>query len=179
MEAPGPVPAQEGPRSGAVRLLRRAVALACTAILTAMMALTVADVLGRYIFTAPVPGAAEATELMLAAVIFLGLPAATLDREQVTVDLLTERLPQAVRRALTPLVALVSTAALALIGRQLWVAAAGVASWGGTTSTLEIPIAPFGFFAALMCWLSALVALAHGAAPFLPARAPVRAPAEA
>ncbi len=70
------------PEPAPVRRTRARLVLAtiCGAMLLAMMGLTVADVLGRYLLGAPITGATELTEMMLAAVIFLGLPAVSLDR---------------------------------------------------------------------------------------------------
>ena len=53
-----------------------------------MMPLTCVDVIGRYFFVAPIFGAFELTEMMLAALIFAGLPLVTLRNEHVTVDVL-------------------------------------------------------------------------------------------
>ena len=45
-----------------------------SAILLAMMLLTVVDVVARYVFSRPLRGAFEVTELMLLVLIFAGLP---------------------------------------------------------------------------------------------------------
>lgn len=124
-----------------------------------MMALTVADVLGRYLLSSPVKGSTELTELMLAAVIFLGLPAATLDREHVTVDLVADRLPHLLAPLRRLAVPAVSATVQAVIGWRLWVTAAQVADYGGTTISLEIPVAPVGYGAAVLCGFSALINL--------------------
>lgn len=143
------------------RPLHAVIALACAVLLLAMMGLTVADVLGRYLFNAPIKGATELTELMLAATIFLGLPAATMDREHVTVDLLTDRLSGLFDRLRRPVILLATAAVQLLIGWRIWVTAMEVASYGGTTPSLELPVAPVGFLAAMLCAVSALVMLAQ------------------
>ena len=48
--------------------------VAASAILLAMMLLTFVDVVARYVFSRPVRGAFEVTELMLVVLIFAGLP---------------------------------------------------------------------------------------------------------
>ena len=53
-----------------------------------MMMLTCVDVIGRYFFSQPIFGAFEITEMLLAALIFAGLPLVTLRNEHVTVDVL-------------------------------------------------------------------------------------------
>lgn len=144
---------------GAARWFYFVIAGACSTLLLLMMALTVSDVIGRYFFGAPVVGATEVTELMLAGVIFLGLPAATLDREHVAVDLALGSFPGWFERLRSPAVLLVSAGVLALIAWRLWVAGAQVGGYGGMTSSLEIPLAPVGYFAAVMCGLSSLIVL--------------------
>ncbi|WP_217703254.1 TRAP transporter small permease [Celeribacter sp. HF31] len=137
------------------------IAAACSLLLIVMMGLTVTDVLGRYLFNNPVKGSTELTELMLAGLIFLGLPAATLDREHVTVDLVTDRLPLSVDKLRRPAVLVASAGIQMMIAWRLWITADQVAGYGGTTATLELPIAPIGYFAALLCGASALLMLAQ------------------
>ena len=62
-------------------------------VLFCLMALTCADVIGRYFFGTPVYGAFEMTEMLLAALIFAGLPLVTLRNDHVTVDLLDPVVP--------------------------------------------------------------------------------------
>ena len=62
-------------------------------VLFAMMTLTCADVIGRYFFSQPIFGGFELTEMLLAAMIFLGLPLVTLRNEHITVDVLDSITP--------------------------------------------------------------------------------------
>lgn len=62
-----------------------------------MMALTVADVIGRKLVGHSVPGATELTEIFMLLTIFLALPLASLKGEHVAFDLLDNVLPPAVR----------------------------------------------------------------------------------
>ena len=48
-----------------------------------------------------------------------------------------------------------------LIGWRIWATAVEVASYGGTTPSLELPVAPVGFLAATLCAVSALLMLAQ------------------
>src|SRR4029077_1450758 len=57
-------------------------------LLFGLMVLTCVDVVGRYFLNRPVYGAFEITEMLLAALIFLGLPLVTLRNEHVNVDVL-------------------------------------------------------------------------------------------
>ena len=149
-----------GAGGGTTRLLRGGIAAICAVLLLAMMALTVCDVLGRYLLNAPVPGAAELTELMLACVIFLGLPAASLDRDHINVDVLVQRLPRGLRGLLDRVVALLSAGVLLVVAWRLWKIGDQIAGYDGITPTLELPVAPVAYGVALLAALSALVTLA-------------------
>ncbi|WP_428925712.1 TRAP transporter small permease [Marinibacterium sp. SX1] len=139
--------------------LRTLLALLAGVLLVTLMSMTVIDVVGRYVFNAPLRGAAELTELLLASVIFLGLPAVSLADEHVTVDLVTDRMPawiQPWRKALT---GVFSAAVLCVVAWRIWVYAGQIGSYGGSTSTLHIPLAPVGYFCAACTLFGALLTL--------------------
>jgi hypothetical protein len=66
--------------------LDRVLGAAAAILLFCLMALTTADVIGRYIFNWPLRGAFELTELLLLTLIFAGLPLASRADEHVTLD---------------------------------------------------------------------------------------------
>ncbi|EAV41761.1 hypothetical protein SIAM614_30851 [Roseibium aggregatum IAM 12614] len=146
--------------SGIDRWLRRGIALVCAVLLLTMMGLTIADVLGRYLFNSPVPGASELTELILAAVIFTGLPAASLDGDHVSVDIVAERLSSPAAALLSKLVALVSAGVLVMVSWRLWIIGDQFASYNGITPTLKLPLAPLGYLVSVLCMIAALICLA-------------------
>ncbi len=55
----------------------------------------------------PVPGGFEITEIMLATLIFSGIPLMTLTREHITVDLFDHLMPRAVEHIRTGLISLI------------------------------------------------------------------------
>ena len=140
----------------------------CAFLLMGLVALTVVDVVGRYVLTAPLPGAFELTELMLGALVFAALPLATMTGEHVVVDALHDVSPPRVRTALAWLGGLASAAALWVIAWRLVVYSARLAGDEAATDALLVPLAPLGWFAAGMAALSGLLAVARLAAP--PAR---------
>jgi TRAP-type C4-dicarboxylate transport system permease small subunit len=129
--------------------LRTVLAVLSGVLLTTLMALTVVDVIGRYIFNAPLVGAAELTEMLLASIIFLGLPAVSLAGQHVTVDLVTDRLPAWVQPWRLAVIGAGSGAMMLVVAWRLWVYAAQIGSYGGATSNLNIPLAPLGYFCAI------------------------------
>lgn len=84
--------------------------LAATAIF-AMAALTFVDVIGRYVFNAPIPGTFEIVGLLLGVVTFAALPLVTRDRAHITVDLFDHLIKGGFRRV-QQLVVLVASAAV-------------------------------------------------------------------
>nr|WP_319250990.1 TRAP transporter small permease [uncultured Celeribacter sp.] len=125
--------------------------------LTVMMGLTVCDVIGRYLFNAPIKGAAELTELLLCALIFLGLGAVSLKEDHVTVDLLTDRMPSFIQPYRLVLAGLFSAVVLAVVAWRLWVYADQIGGYGGATTNLSIPIAPLGYFCAICAAVGGLI----------------------
>ncbi|GAB4182683.1 MAG: hypothetical protein Fur0039_27270 [Rhodocyclaceae bacterium] len=138
----------------------RLLGIAAAAALFFIMALTCVDVGGRYFLDAPVPGGFEITELAMGALIFTGLPLATLRGQQVTVDLFDSALPRALRSARDALMHLLSAACLAVVAWRLWIKAGQMLASGDTTATLHIPVPPLVYYMSLQAARTALVLLA-------------------
>ena len=133
-----------------------------------LVTLTVADVIGRYVLTAPLPGAFELTELMLGALVFAALPLATMTGEHVAVDALFDVSPPRVRTALAWLGGVATAVALWAIAWRLVAYSTRLANDEAVTDALLVPLAPLGWFAAGMAALSGLLAVARLVTP--PAR---------
>lgn len=139
----------------------RALGLAAAALLGGMVLVITGDVVGRTLFGLPIPGTYELMSMMLAALIFIGLPLATERDEHVVVDLVDHILPRAALRGLGVVVTLLS--AVALAGLAWAMARQGVdqLAAGGTTSQLRLPLAPVAFLMSGASLLSALALLAR------------------
>ena len=151
----------EPSRSGALpgRVLHASFGVLAALLLVAMTGLTTLDVVGRYLFNSPVTGAFELTELMLAALIFAGLPLATERDEHVDVDLLDSFLPPNVLRANVFFATLISGGVLAVLAGQLWGRAGQLVAEGTVTNSLALPLAPVGYLMAVATGVSALLLL--------------------
>lgn len=134
---------------------RLALAIVCGVILIAMMTLTVVDVIGRYGFNSPLIGATELTELLLVSVVFIGLPAVTLDDGHVSVDLLVSRMPDWIHPWRLIGIGLLSVAVLAVVAWRLWIQGTQIASYGGVTNSLRLPVAPVAWFCSI-CTVAAI-----------------------
>ena len=122
------------------------------------MVLTCIDVMGRYLFNAPLQGATELTRLLMAGIIFAALPAVCLREDHVTVDLLDTLTPKWLVRARQLVINLTCTVILAVISWRVWLLAERAGQYGDRTEYLQIPVAPVVYFIALMCAMAALVA---------------------
>ncbi|MBL27048.1 MAG: C4-dicarboxylate ABC transporter permease [Rhodospirillaceae bacterium] len=141
-----------------VAAIDRTVAGLAAAALLAMMVLTVIDVVGRYGFDSPVPGAFELTELLMAVLIFGALPIVSAQGRHIAITLIEDRLPARVRIGLGRIVDAIATLVLALMAWRLAVLAGDFQAYGEVTSYLRIGLAPFAWFAALGCLLAAISA---------------------
>jgi len=121
-----------------------------------MMALTLVDVMGRYLFSTPVSGAFEVTELMLATVIFLGLPLITAEDGHIAVDILDSSLSKRVRAVQHWLIAVINVLAFSIFSWMLWKHAFKVLRYEDTTAVLQIPYAWLAFLIAISTSLAAL-----------------------
>ena len=132
---------------------------AASLILFCMMTLTFVDVVARYVFSRPLRGAFEVTELMLVVLIFAGLPLVTHAGEHVTMDLIDRLLGARARRLTARLVELGCSALMFLLAWLMWLKAGRIAGYGDTTDVLRIPVGPFVYFMAAMILLSGLLHL--------------------
>lgn len=80
-----------------------------------VMLVVCADVVGRSLFNTPLDGATEASELLLACLIFFGLAAAQKNRQHYMVELLVARLQPPARRFLDAFTLLLSAGVTALL----------------------------------------------------------------
>jgi TRAP-type transport system small permease protein len=133
--------------------------------LFAIMGLTLADVAGRKLFSASVPGALELTELLMVAVIFAALPLVSLAGEHVVFDSLDPWLPAALRRVQQVVVDLLCVAALGGMAWLMWLKAGQMASYGDITSQLKLPLGPF---VCMMSVLLGVTAAVHALLVFRP-----------
>ena len=103
-----------------------------------MMFLTFVDVVARYIFSRPVRGAFEVTELMLLVLIFAGLPLVSFTDEHALMDFIDRVLPSRAQRALEGLVQGVCAVIMFLLAWQVWLKADRIWAYRDATDVLRI-----------------------------------------
>jgi len=128
-------------------------------VLSAMMLLTVLDVIGTKLGR-PISGTFEIIEMLVALVVFASFPIATGNNAHLTVPLLTDRLQGGSKRVHRVAVQLVNGLAVWIIATRLWQKGDRFTLNGDMTGYLEIPLAPLAYAMGGLAWLAlAMVAL--------------------
>ena len=129
------------------------------AVLFAMMLLTCVDVVGRYFLSRPVFGAFEITEMLLAALIFAGLPLVTLRNEHVTIDVLDPITPEWAYRIQHVVACMLGALATGYLAWRLWIRAASLDAAGETTAQLKFKLAYLTYAMSILMALTAVALL--------------------
>ena len=132
----GAVP--RGAQPAVLRRLHLTLSLASGAMVGGMMCLTLADVIGRYLFSKPVFGAFEMTEILMGLVIFGGLPFATRARTHISVDFVSGLLPTRVSWIRDVVLDLTCAVFTGLLAWRVWLYGHRLVATGETTLELQI-----------------------------------------
>ena len=124
-----------------------------------MAGLTVVDVVARYWLNAPVAGAYELTQLLLAALIFAALPLTTAAGEHVEIDVVFGLVNRFCQTAMLVLGAVISAVVLWIIAWRLALHGQRLLEDGAVTNALSLPLGPIGWFGAAASLLSGVMAL--------------------
>ncbi|MFO8088797.1 MAG: TRAP transporter small permease [Desulfatiglandaceae bacterium] len=111
-------------------------------LLIPMMLLTSGEVVGRAVWSKPIPGSMELSSYMLAIFVLLGIAYTQQVKGHVRVSMLVSRLPERVQAALEVLTTLLSLCIVAIVAWQGWVLAMEEKA---VSDMLRIPQAPFKF----------------------------------
>ncbi|HJX03535.1 MAG TPA: TRAP transporter small permease [Dehalococcoidia bacterium] len=107
-----------------------------------LMLLTVADVVGRYVFTRPITGTTEITEMLMICTL-LAMMSATLAGMQINVDVFTSKMAQKKRAKFDFSTLLVGLFLIVILAWQSFNHSLYILSYGISSSRLEIPQFPF------------------------------------
>ena len=131
------------------------------------MFLNTANIGGRYLFRAPIRSTYELTGLFMVLMICLGWPRTTEVRGHVSVDILTSRLPDSVRRVLELIMLLIGLTSFILMTWSSILTAGQFSKANNCTDLLRIPYAPVSLLMALGAFLVSVILLfqfVHGVA---------------
>lgn len=126
--------------------------------LTAMMCLTVADVIGRaggY----PILGTYEVVSLICVVAIGFAIPLTSFRRRHVYMEFLVERMHRRARAWMNTGTRLLCLILFVFAGANLFHMAAEFASAREVTMALQIPLYPFAYGAGVCCFVQAAVSL--------------------
>jgi len=146
------VPAQRWKRHADVLL-----GVAASVILFGMMALTFVDVVARYVFSRPIRGAFEVTELMLLVLIFAGLPLVSFADEHALMDFIDRLLGPRARRGLQAAVQALCAASMLGLAWLMWLKAGRISAYRDATDVLRILYGPFVYFMTAMIALTGVI----------------------
>ena len=144
-----------------VRAAYKAISVWVATALLLLMALSTADVIGRYVFNRPIDGASEVIELLLGIVIFSALPQLTLRQEDVTIDLLGKFFRGWVESARRALITLVVATCYTVLAYKMWLYADYMrTSSHEITPILGIPIYPVSYLMSVLLAVSGVFSIA-------------------
>lgn len=153
-----PPTSQSNTQPALVRYTSRLLEYIGALLLFAMMMLTFVDVIARYFFSRSITGGFEVTEIMLATLIFCGLPLITLRDGHITVDLLESFLGKSIKKFRDRFVYIMVAVVLAFLGYRLWLKGITFVEYNDQTAILYIPLAPVCFIMSVLSILSAAIA---------------------
>lgn len=142
------------------RWLARLLLGAAAFILLAMLLLTCADVIGRYLLNAPINGKTELTRFMMAGLIACALPVVGVTGGHISVDLLDRFFSPrtaAIRGLVTDGLA---SMVLGVLGYWLIFRAERLQSRGYISDFLHLPLYPVAYFVAAMIFAACLALIA-------------------
>jgi TRAP-type transport system small permease protein len=131
----------------AIRGLNRALHYVSGALITLMMLFTVYNILGRWLFGAPLRGTVELTQLSMIGIVYLAFAYAQHNDDHISVDLLYVRFGKRGQAVLDAVAAVISFAVLALLAWRLYDYSQVLELGGRTTATRRIPLYPLAYVA--------------------------------
>lgn len=154
-----------------IKTVNRSLHYVAGALIIFVMGFTVYNVLGRWLFGAPLRGTVELTQIAMIGIVYLGLAYAQHQNNHIAVDLLYLRLGRRGRLVLDVFSTALSMVVLALVAWRLYDYAAVLDAGGRTTASRSIPLYPFayvaivGLLAFILSYASTLIEHLRGPGP--------------
>ncbi|MEQ9345247.1 MAG: TRAP transporter small permease [Thalassospira sp.] len=127
-------------------------------LMISMVGLTFCDVIGRHLFSRPIYGANDLIEHLMALVVFAGLPLVTVAGMHLTVDIFDKILLKRAFYWWRVATAVIISGILALISFLFVRHGQNASMIAEVSQALNIPRAPFYYYIAFSCGLSAVAA---------------------
>jgi TRAP-type C4-dicarboxylate transport system permease small subunit len=136
-----------------IQTINRFIAKVGACFLIPLMLITSTDVLGRDLFSSPIPGTIELSQYLLAIFILLGIAYTQQVKGYVEVTLLTSRLPPRARSILSIIATLLSLFVFFILVWQGWVVGMEERT---VSDMLRVPQYPFRILVAIAAFLTCL-----------------------
>jgi TRAP-type C4-dicarboxylate transport system permease small subunit len=130
-----------------------------TGLLVLLVLLTVADVVLRRFFDAPIAGSYELSKLILGIIVFFTLAYCAVHGSHIVVDVVVSKFPRRAQSSIGIIIHLFSVVIMGVISWQLFLQAMKVRGMGEVTAIWEIWMYPFVLLAALGSTLVTIVFL--------------------
>jgi len=126
-------------------------------LLMLLVLLTVADVVMRRFFNAPIGGTFELTRVILGTIVFFSLAYCAVKGGHIVVDVLVTRFPQWAQSGIGIIIHLLSVAIMFVISWRLFAYTVKMEAVGEVTAIWSIPVYPFVLLAALGSTLATII----------------------
>jgi len=140
-----------------IHFLSRIMNILASAVLVAMMLLTVSDVCLRYFLRRPILGTTELTENMMVCLAFFALAWCAIQQAHLKVDLVVSRFSPRIQAVCDSITLMAGLIMVALIAWRSFVEGLVVRELNIISSLIKIPAFPFYFVIAVGCALLCLV----------------------
>jgi len=130
-------------------------------VLFALMLLTTADVIGRYLFNKPILGVLELTQFMMVCLVFLGMIYTQAENGHISVDILASRCSSKIRTILFLFNNALSFSILLLISLKSFTYAMEIRMAQEISTTLGIPVYPFILIPVIGCLAVIMVIISN------------------
>jgi TRAP-type C4-dicarboxylate transport system permease small subunit len=134
--------------------------------LASVMMVTVVDVVGRYAFKRPLPGASEIIEILMALLVYIGLPVVSQRNAHIAVDMFGSITPPALAPARDAVIRILCAGVLGVIAWRLWLYAGQLTR--DVTEYLKLPQAPLVYFLSVFAAVAALIEIYRAFRPAPP-----------
>ena len=135
----------------------RVLSIVVALVIFSMMGLTFVDVIGRYVFNAPISGTYELITFLMALAVFSGLPLVTASKSHITVSLLDPFMKGGQRWIQELVVLIFSAVVVAFLGYRLWFQGEALREDEVITQVLKAPIAPVAYYTSMLCAMSFII----------------------
>ena len=125
-----------------------------------MMFLTAADVIMRYFFNSPIPGAMELIQFSMAVFNGAGIAYCAVVKGHVDVEVIVTKLPERIQEIIASITTLFSIGLFVLITLNTYVFMKNIISLNTVSPALAIPVYPFVVIVMIGCGLLTILLIA-------------------